>query len=201
MMEPFLGLTPPSIPISFIVAVIAVFLAWFIDRQRGVTNQTNRPRLTAHIGRSLQGCFPYLMLFLIAFVVAVSVFLLLPIIIARGQGGPPAEPTPSIPPTPTNQDVEIKTISLGDTEPFHNEELFVGINTMGFDHVTFTVGSPGLESTQNTSGSTGYSFIYPDPYRYSDPKYVKYDVRVTKINYDSLMQNMTVEFTVTKLDN
>jgi len=106
--------------------------------------------------------------------------------------------TLTIVPTSVNPNVMIKTISLGDTEAFHNENIFVGVNSIESDYVIFTVGSPGFGSTQiSRQGSTGYSFIYPDPDRY--PDHVKYDVRVTKIINDLQAQNMTAEFTVTKL--
>jgi hypothetical protein len=191
MMDQSGGITASVVMISIIVALLVVVLVMSGSRTLA---QANGPGLNDENRKRLAGCFYFFILVLIAFVTVVTIYLMSPVI-SRGFGGevePTVEPAIFIVPTRHKPNVTVKTISLGDAEPFYDDDFYVGVNYISFDYVVFTIGSPGIPGTRDEVGSTGYSTIYTGRARY--------DVRITKINYDSLMQNMTVEFTVTKLD-
>jgi hypothetical protein len=112
---------------------------------------------------------------------------------ASAQVETTAQPVVPVVPTSTNPDISIKNILVGDTESFFNDQIYIGVNYAAFDNIIFTVGSPGMDGTRIEGGSNGYSLVYRAFNGFD------YDVRITKINHDLAMQNVTVEFTVTRL--
>lgn len=146
--------------------------------------------------RQLPGCLSTFVLLLVAFLTALTIYLISSVILAGigGEGEPDAQalqPTVAPASTFTDPDISVQVIFVGDTQSFFGNELYIGVNTVSFDRVTFTTGSPGVQGTHSVEQPNGFSFIYDGR--------IQYDVRITRINHHLDMQQASVEFTVTRL--
>ena len=84
----------------------------------------------------------------------------------------------------------VSTINDNDTKSFFNNSLFISVIDVGWNDVSFSVGSPGFQTQSFENFQIGSATIY-----FSNNSF---DIRVTSIRRRSFFPS-SVDFTVTKL--
>jgi hypothetical protein len=106
-----------------------------------------------------------------------------------GTGGQPE--TGTFLANPGDPNTSVMGIRAGESVSFHENKIFVAVNEVTADKVTFIAGSPGYENEPISEALNGHALVFKADNRY--------DIRVTSIRFNAQSQGYMAEFTVTKL--
>jgi len=92
---------------------------------------------------------------------------------------------------PNDPNTSFMGIRAGESVSFHQNKIFIAVNAVAADKVTFVAGSPGHENQPISEALNGHAFVFEADDRY--------DIRVTSIRPDGQSGGFIAEFTVTLL--